>query len=90
MRLPSSLLLPVFLALGLACAVGPATPEPPATPTEMVARALELGDIVRADPDRAEAALAEAGSSAEELEALLVEIAADADMSDAYAEALGH
>jgi hypothetical protein len=78
--------LPLFLVLGLACASDPETPE---IPTDPVARALELGKIVRADPEGAEAALVEAGSSADELESLLVEIAADEAMSDAYAEALG-
>ncbi|MES2644059.1 MAG: hypothetical protein V4850_31525 [Myxococcota bacterium] len=80
------LVLPLLLVLGLACASSSEKPEMPIDP---VARAIELGKIVRADPEGAEAALVEAGSSAEELEALLVDIAADEAMSDAYAEALG-
>lgn len=82
------LALPFLLMWSLACASGTSAPEVPATPTEKVARAIELGKVVLADPNGAEGALVEAGSSAEELESLLVEIAADEAMSDAYAAAL--
>ena len=91
-------ILPALLLL-TACSGEPApTPhvephapdvEAEAAVPENVQKAIEIASAIRATPDDAEAVLAEHGMTAEDLEALLFEIAADPAQSAAYAEGMG-
>ncbi|MDP2313657.1 MAG: hypothetical protein Q8P41_12175 [Pseudomonadota bacterium] len=81
------LALVVLVGSLLACASAPEVDTP--VGPESVTRALILAEVVKKHPDDPEAALDAMGSSAEELETLLLEIAADSALSDAYAEGLG-
>lgn len=60
---------------------------PEAAMPEKVVRAAELAAAVKADPSNAAAALEAKGSSVEEFEGLLFEIASDAELSKAWAKA---
>ena len=61
----------------------PVTPEVALPP--QVARAVELARAVRAQPNDTEAALASKGGTPAELEGLLYEIAAEPELTEAYA-----
>lgn len=58
-------------------------------PTYPVDRAVAIAQAVEAEPEQAEAILAQHGLTEDELGALLFDIAADPEQSAAYAEALG-
>jgi hypothetical protein len=86
-------LLLLSLLAALACAnplaEKPAVYVPPTTPAEKVALATDLATEITAAPDDAETILAKRGMTSDQLEDLMADIAADAEMSDAYATARG-
>jgi hypothetical protein len=86
-------LLLLALVAALACAnplaTTPAAYTPPATPTEKVALAVTLAEAITAKPDQAEQILGAHGMTSDQLEDLMADIAADPNMSDAYAAARG-
>lgn len=61
----------------------------PTTSSEKVALAVALSAEITADPDNAEQVLVDRGMTVDQLDDLMSDIAADADMSDAYAAARG-
>lgn len=81
----------LFGALALACA----NPGPkvvyvaPTTPSGKVGLAAEIAAEVEKAPNEPEKALEKRGMTQEDLEALMTDIAADREMSDAYAKARG-
>ena len=85
-----TVLLLSLLACGEPEPVVVAAPPPPAAPAvaPQVARAIELGQAVRAQPTDTAGALASKGGSRAELEGLLYEIAADPALTDAYVAAM--
>ena len=54
-----------------------------------VAKAAEIAVKIQANPDAAEATLAEAGMSVEDFEALMMDIAADPAKTEAFEKAKG-
>lgn len=76
--------LVALAALAGGCAGGGAEPD---EPDELSAADLgRLGGRIHQEPERADEILAEAGLTAEELEARVREVTADPDASRAYAE----
>ncbi|MFN7143729.1 MAG: hypothetical protein ACK4YP_08150 [Myxococcota bacterium] len=86
----------LILTLLLACAnemvaCAPTVPEaavPVAAEADDVTRAVTVARAIQADPEHAADALAAAGMTEEELDALLFDIAGDPVKSEAYAAAL--
>lgn len=54
----------------------------------IVEKAVKIGRAVEAEPNRADEILAEHGMTADELEELMIQIAADPEMSSQYDEAM--
>jgi hypothetical protein len=81
------------LVAALACANPlarkPASYTPPDTPDGKVTLALALAADITASPDDAGKILADHGMTSDQLEDLMTDIAADADMSEAYAKGRG-
>lgn len=87
----------MLLALLLACSTPEPAPKPAAAPvaapaalpSEPVDRAVTLARRIAAEPERADAILAEYRLDRAALDALLYDIAADPRLSRRYAEAMG-
>ncbi|MCO4748248.1 MAG: hypothetical protein KC912_25870 [Proteobacteria bacterium] len=87
-----------LIRLTLLALVACGTPEAPTPPPEVAeaeaptdnpaSRAATIAKAVREAPGEAEAILAKHGLTTTEFEALLYEVAADADLSKAYLKAL--
>lgn len=82
-----ALLLVVALA-GCATASTP-TYTPPTTSSGKVGLAVEIAAEITRNPDDATALLDARGMTPDDLETLMADIAADKDMSEAYAKARG-
>jgi hypothetical protein len=79
--------LALVTALALACSGGGEEPKS-AISDEEIKKAVSVAKAIRKNPSGADAALADAGLSREQLESLLWKIALDEAASETYAKAL--
>ena len=67
----------------------PVVYHPPESSADKVALAVSLSGEITAEPDKAELLLSARGMTPDQLDDLMADIAADAEMSDAYVAARG-